>query len=49
MTNQTNESSIHANVMRRVHTIHFLQSPVTALALTAVIFALSMWGIGREV
>jgi len=35
--------------MRRVHTIHFLQSPVTTLALTATIFGLSTWGIGREV
>ena len=49
MTNLTNESTIHATVMRRVHTIHFLQSPVTTLALTAVIFGLSLWGIGREV
>ncbi len=49
MTNLTNESNIHANVMRRVHTIHFLQSPVTTLALTAIVFALALWGIGREV
>ena len=49
MTNLTNEIKIHATVMRRVHTIHFLQSPVTTLALTAAIFVLALWGIGREV
>ena len=49
MMNQANESKIHATVMRRIHTIHFLQSPTTTLASAAIIFVLAAWGIGREV
>lgn len=53
MTNQSNpdmqNSKVMTNVMRRVHTIHVLQSPVTAIALAGILFILAMWGIGKEV
>jgi hypothetical protein len=55
MTNPNNDirangdSRVHAIVMQRVQTIHFLQSPVTTIVFTAILFILASWGIGREV
>jgi hypothetical protein len=44
-----NTSRVRAIVMRRVHTIHFLQSPVTTVVFAGILFILTAWGIGREV
>ncbi|MDR3548080.1 MAG: hypothetical protein P4M11_07445 [Candidatus Pacebacteria bacterium] len=48
MTNQS-DSIVYTNVMRRVRAIHFMQSPMTTIALSSCILALALWGIGREV
>lgn len=49
MTNNTMETTIEKNVMRRVKTIHMLRPFVSGGALAAVLFVAAMWGIGREV
>lgn len=44
-----NQSKIHTNVMRRVHTIHVLRPLMTTTALSTLAFLLALWGIGRQV
>ncbi|MHB8710375.1 MAG: hypothetical protein ACYC6X_02385 [Minisyncoccota bacterium] len=51
MTNNTmnNQSNIERVVMRRVHTIRILRLLFSNGALAIGVFALALWGIGREV
>ncbi len=50
MTNQTtNQSDIERVVMRRVRTIRVWRPIVSMGSLSALIFILALWGIGREV
>ena len=42
-------SNIEQNVMRRVHTIHFLRPIISGGALAALVALLALYGIGREV
>jgi hypothetical protein len=42
-------SKIEQTVMRRVHTIHRLRPFVSGGALAVLVFALALYGIGREV
>lgn len=44
-----NQSKIHTNVMRRVHTIHALRPLTTTTALSTLALLLAVWGIGRQV
>lgn len=44
----TSHSTIHTNVMRRVHLVHRLRTYGTPVA-SALVLTLSLWGIGREV
>lgn len=46
MQTQTNIEKI---VMRRVHTIRVLRPLISTGALSALVFMLALWGIGREV
>ncbi|MBU6321030.1 MAG: hypothetical protein KGI78_00130 [Patescibacteria group bacterium] len=45
----TDVSDIERVVMRRVQTIRFLRPFVSGGALAALVLALALWGIGREV
>lgn len=45
----TSRSSIHMTVMRRVHRVHALRVLSSAPIVSALVFALALWGIGREV
>jgi hypothetical protein len=42
-------STIHTNVMRRVHTIHAVRPFLSGTALASALLLLAIWGIGREV
>jgi hypothetical protein len=44
-----NRSAISRVVMNRVHTIHAIRTFLTGNILACVVFAASLWGIGREV
>ncbi len=46
---QTSNSSISANVMRRVRVIHTVRPLVSGTTLASFLFLLAVWGIGREV
>lgn len=45
----TNQSNIERVVMRRVHTIRVLRPLVSLGALSALVFVIALWGIGKEV
>ncbi len=45
----TTHSSIHTNVMHRVRTIHTLRPLLSEAMLAFVLFAVALYGIGREV
>ncbi|HEX5774852.1 MAG TPA: hypothetical protein VFY28_02735 [Candidatus Paceibacterota bacterium] len=45
----TSRSSIHTTVMRRVRRVHALRALSSAPIVSAFVFALALWGIGREV
>ena len=45
----TNSSDIERVVMRRVHTIRVMRPLFSGVTLAALIGALALWGIGREV
>ncbi len=42
-------TQIKSVVMTRVRTIHTLRSPLTTSVLSVLVFAGTLWGIGREV
>ncbi|KND46819.1 MAG: hypothetical protein AB199_00060 [Parcubacteria bacterium C7867-004] len=42
-------TTISDTVMRRVRRVHALQSVVSVTTLSALVFVLALWGIGREV
>lgn len=42
-------SSIESVVMKRVHAVHSLRMLFSNASLALVLFALALWGIGREV
>jgi hypothetical protein len=48
MTNSTTNTT-QATIMRRVHTIHVLRSYTTTAIASFFVFAVALWGIGREV
>lgn len=43
------QTHISQNVMRRVYLIHALRPFVSGTALAVAVFAVALWGIGREV
>lgn len=45
----TNPSTIEHVVMRRVHTMRALDHALSLTTLSAGLFVLALWGIGREV
>lgn len=42
-------NKIKSVVMRRVRTVHIVRSPLTTSILSVLVFAVALWGIGREV
>lgn len=49
MAHMNNPSNIERIVMRRVHTIRILRLIISGGFLAMFVFALALWGIGREV
>lgn len=45
----SNESSVEAVVMRRVHTVHRFRPLVSGGTVALAVFVFALWGIGREV
>jgi hypothetical protein len=48
-TMNNNRSEIERIVMQRVHLIRALRFAISSGALSMLVFALALWGIGREV